>query len=77
MLASFLEIDITNVRPDPDLCANEAIIDFSLVPIRLFVDQDTLEFLIRFGSFKDSRFHLPVDDILYIEKFRINSIPIN
>lgn len=71
---SMLKLSLTNVRPDPELCGMEAIIKLSILPLRLHIDQDTLDFLTRFFDFKDGRFVLPLDDILYIQKFSISPL---
>lgn len=69
-----LKLSLTNVRPDPKLAFAEAIIQFSLLPIRLYVDQDTLGFLIRFFEFRDTRFVLPAEDPIYIQKLIVDPI---
>lgn len=71
---SMLKLSLTNVRPDPVLCGMEALVKLSVLPLRLHVDQDTLDFLTRFFDFKDERFVLPLDDILYIQKFVISPL---
>ncbi|CUM66428.1 uncharacterized protein PRCAT00004092001 [Priceomyces carsonii] len=71
---SMLNLSILNVRPDPSLVSSEAIIRVSVLPLRLYVDQDTLDFLTRFIEFKDSRFYLPPDEIIYIQKFEMGSL---
>lgn len=69
-----LNVKITNVRPDPRLVSSEAIISVSLLPLRLYVDQDTLDFFSRFCEFKDNRFELPPDEILYIQKLEVDTV---
>lgn len=71
---SMLRLSLMNVRPDVNLCATEIIMDIHVLPVRLHVDQDTLEFVTRFVQFKDTRFDLPVDDMVYLEKFLIGPI---
>ncbi|KAK6465301.1 autophagy-related protein 2 [Scheffersomyces coipomensis] len=71
---SMLTLSITNVRPDPSLVSGEALMKVSVLPIRLHIDQDTLDFLTRFLSFRDSRFNLPLDEIVYIQRFEMSSI---
>lgn len=67
-------LSLTNVRPDPKLVFAEAIILFKLLPIRLYIDQDTLSFLTRFFEFKDTRFALPVEEPIYIQKLVVDTI---
>ncbi|KAI5960516.1 ATG2 [Candida theae] len=71
---SMAKVSILNVRPKPNLVAVEAIMKVSILPLRLHIDQDTLDFITRFFDFKDSRFELPLDEILYIQKFEISPI---
>ncbi|EMG50685.1 hypothetical protein G210_1654 [Candida maltosa Xu316] len=73
---SMVKVSILNVRPDPSLVAGEAIMDVSVLPLRLHIDQDTLEFLMRFGEFSDERFQLPPDEPLYLQQFSISSIKV-
>ncbi|CCG21289.1 Spo72 protein [Candida orthopsilosis Co 90-125] len=71
---SMAKVSILNVRPKPNLVAAEAIMKVSVLPLRFHVDQDTLDFMTRFFDFRDSRFELPPDEILYIQKFEISPI---
>ena len=71
---SMLKLAITNVRPSPKLVSSEAIMKVQVLPVRLHIDQDTLDFLMRFLEFKDSRFSLPLDEIVYIQKFQISPV---
>lgn len=71
-----IHIDIEINRPISRLAALEMIMKVQVLPLRLHIDQDTLDFLLRFGEFKDQRFLPPVldNDELYIQKFSINAI---
>ncbi|CAD1808874.1 Autophagy-related protein 2 CAD motif family protein [Candida parapsilosis] len=71
---SMAKVSILNVRPKPKLVATEAIMKVSILPLRFHVDQDTLDFMTRFFDFNDSRFELPPDEILYIQKFEISPV---
>lgn len=71
-----IHIDIEINRPISRLAAMDMIMNIQILPLRLHIDQDTLDFLLRFGEFKDQRFLPPVldDDEIYIQKFSINAI---
>ncbi|KAK7510352.1 hypothetical protein IWZ03DRAFT_76010 [Phyllosticta citriasiana] len=53
--APFLKLEVLNVRPILDLAATELVIRVSVLPVRLHVDQDALDFITRFFEFKDDR----------------------
>ncbi|KAK8173334.1 hypothetical protein IWX90DRAFT_138668 [Phyllosticta citrichinensis] len=56
----FLKLEVLNVRPVLDLAATELVIRVSVLPVRLHVDQDALDFITRFFEFKDDRAsHVP------------------
>ncbi|RLV95950.1 Autophagy-related protein 2 [Spathaspora sp. JA1] len=73
---SMVRISILNIRPAPSMVFGEMMMNISVLPLRLHVDQDTLDFLVRFLEFKDKRFDLPVDEIPYIQRFIINPLKI-
>lgn len=51
--ANMIHIEVLNVKPDPDLTASEMVIRVTILPLRLHVDQDALDFITRFFQFKD------------------------
>ncbi|KAL8762973.1 MAG: hypothetical protein Q9184_001123 [Pyrenodesmia sp. 2 TL-2023] len=50
---SMIHLEILNVRPMPELAASEMILKATILPLRLHVDQDALDFMTRFFEFKD------------------------
>ncbi|OWB60018.1 hypothetical protein B5S29_g883 [[Candida] boidinii] len=76
---SMLDLQMDTVRPVPALAATELVINVKVLPLRLYVDQDTLDFLTRFGEFKDDRF-IPTldypDEELFIQKITVEAVKI-
>ena len=74
--SSMVHIEILNVRPVPELAASEIILKATILPLRLHVDQDALDFMTRFFEFKDdlaptrpSKAEVP-----FIQRAEINSV---
>ncbi|KAI9753564.1 MAG: hypothetical protein M4579_005081 [Chaenotheca gracillima] len=51
--SSMIRIKILNVKPVPELAASEMVVKVNVLPLRLHVDQDALDFITRFFEFKD------------------------
>ncbi|KAG0667371.1 autophagy- protein 2 [Monosporozyma unispora] len=64
------------IKPLDYLEAIEYIMKVSIAPLRLHIDQDMLDFLIRFMGFQDSRFDLIDDypDIFFLQKFEMDPL---
>lgn len=73
---NMIRISIDLLRPVSRLAAIEMRIQVNILPLRLYVDQDTLDFLIRFGEFNDQRFILPINDNeeMFLQKLLINTV---
>ncbi|RCI16889.1 hypothetical protein L249_1969 [Ophiocordyceps polyrhachis-furcata BCC 54312] len=55
MGTNMVHLELLNVRPIPDLAASEIVMRATVLPLRLHVDQDALDFITRFFEFKDER----------------------
>ncbi|KAL8683394.1 MAG: hypothetical protein Q9186_000656 [Xanthomendoza sp. 1 TL-2023] len=73
---SMIHLEILNVRPVPDLVASEIILKATILPLRLHVDQDALDFLTRFFEFKDGSATEPTSktETAFLQRVEINSV---
>ncbi|KAI0468091.1 ATG C terminal domain-containing protein [Xylaria cf. heliscus] len=78
MDASMVHLEILNVKPLPELSAAEIVLKATVLPLRLHVDQDALDFITRFFEFKDDSkpIHASPSDIPFIQRAEVNSIPV-
>lgn len=53
MAKPMIHVDLATVKTMPDLAASELVLRVSILPLRLHVDQDALDFITRFFEFKD------------------------
>ncbi|KAI3326272.1 hypothetical protein HD806DRAFT_489825 [Xylariaceae sp. AK1471] len=78
MDASMVHLEILNVKPLPELAAAEIVLKATVLPLRLHVDQDALDFITRFFEFKDDSnpTHASPSDIPFVQRAEVNSIPV-
>lgn len=50
---NMVHIELLNVKPVAELAASEMVVKVTVLPLRLHVDQDALDFMSRFFEFKD------------------------
>ncbi|VVT47472.1 uncharacterized protein SAPINGB_P001728 [Magnusiomyces paraingens] len=78
--ANMVKLQMENVKPIPNIPTSEIILHVQVLPLRLHVDQDTLDFITRFFEFKDDRFDNLIDPSLvelpFIQKVDVRDIPV-
>ncbi|EGD93411.1 hypothetical protein TESG_00956 [Trichophyton tonsurans CBS 112818] len=76
---SMVHVEVLNVKPVADLAASEIILKATVLPLRLHVDHDALDFMARFFDFKDesaSKSEAAPGDVPFLQRVEINPIPI-
>lgn len=77
--SSMVHIKVMNVRPVPELAASEVILQATILPLRLHVDQDALDFMTRFFEFKDDS-AVPTNtsssETVFFQRAEINSVQV-
>ncbi|KFA74622.1 hypothetical protein S40288_05836 [Stachybotrys chartarum IBT 40288] len=78
MGTSMVHLEILNVKPQPLLGASEIVLRVTLLPLRLHVDQDALDFITRFFEFKndDVPVHSSPSDVPFVQRAEINNVPV-
>ncbi|KAI9719473.1 MAG: hypothetical protein M1812_003544 [Candelaria pacifica] len=71
--SNMIHLEILTVKPVPELEASEFA---TILPLRLHVDQDALDFITRFFEFKDDsmRAQTSPTDIAFIQRIEVNSV---
>ncbi|KAL4861065.1 hypothetical protein BDV12DRAFT_77012 [Aspergillus spectabilis] len=75
---SMVHLEILTVRPVSELAASELVLKATVLPLRLHVDQDALDFLSRFFEFRDDSAPAPgpPQEPPYLQRVEINAIPV-
>ncbi|KKA23076.1 Autophagy regulatory protein Atg2 [Rasamsonia emersonii CBS 393.64] len=73
---SMVHLEVLNVKPVADLAASEIVLKATILPLRLHVDQDALDFLSRFFEFKDESAPAPnaPGDVPFLQRVEVNAI---
>lgn len=73
-----VDLKVRIVRPVLDVTAEEIVMFVSVLPLRLHVDQDALDFITRFFSFKDDTVKPQgsPSDVPFIQRAEIYDIPV-
>ncbi|EFX03188.1 autophagy regulatory protein [Grosmannia clavigera kw1407] len=77
-----VRIEVLVVKPVPELAATELVLKTNVLPLRLHVDQDALDFITRFFEFKDDSKRGPTTaepstgDEPFIQRAEIHDIPV-
>ncbi|KAI9868122.1 MAG: autophagy- protein 2 [Trichoglossum hirsutum] len=74
--SSMIHLEILNVKPIPDLAASEIVVKATILPLRLHVDQDALDFITRFFEFKDDTtpIHTSPADVPFLQRVEVNAV---
>lgn len=75
---SMIHVEILNVKPVPDLAAAEIVLKATVLPLRLHVDQDALDFITRFFEFKDDSapVQAPSGDPPFLQRVEVNAVQV-
>lgn len=78
MSKPMVHIEILNVRTLQDFSASELAIHASVLPLRLHVDQDALDFIVRFFAFKDESSTPPSDETEepFLQRLEVDTVDI-
>ncbi|KAL8722166.1 MAG: hypothetical protein Q9225_001310 [Loekoesia sp. 1 TL-2023] len=73
---SMIHLEILNVRPVADLSVSEIILKATILPLRLHVDQDALDFMTRFFEFKDddAKEATTKSETVFLQRVEVNAV---
>lgn len=76
--SSQIHLELLNVKPIPELAASEIVLKATVLPLRLHVDQDALDFITRFFEFKNDSIPAQTQqgDVPFLQRVEVNSIPV-
>lgn len=76
--SNMIQIKILNVKPVEELAASEIVLKATILPLRLHIDQDALDFITRFFEFKDSSISVQTTRVEepFIQRVEVESIKV-
>ncbi|ESZ90844.1 hypothetical protein SBOR_8761 [Sclerotinia borealis F-4128] len=76
--SNMAHIEILNVKPVSYLAASEIVLKVTILPLRLHVDQDALDFITRFFEFKEESDILPgaPSEEPFLQRVEVNSVQV-
>ncbi|OSS52945.1 hypothetical protein B5807_01905 [Epicoccum nigrum] len=71
-----INLNLLTVKPVTDLAASELVIRVDILPLRLHVDQDALDFITRFFEFKDDSIEKPTapSEEPFIQRLEVQAV---
>ncbi|KAJ5082958.1 hypothetical protein N7532_012001 [Penicillium argentinense] len=75
---SMIHLEILTVKPVPELAATEIVLKATVLPIRLHVDQDALDFMSRFFEFRDETIEAATTpgDVPFLQRVEVNAVQV-
>ncbi|KAJ5779712.1 hypothetical protein N7457_007432 [Penicillium paradoxum] len=75
---SMIHLEILTVKPVPELAASEIVLKATVLPIRLHVDQDALDFMSRFFEFRDESAEPSgtPGDVPFLQRVEVNAVQV-
>jgi len=76
--ANMIDVRVLNTNPVQSMPASELVLEVKVLPLRLHVDQDALDFITRFFEFKDDSapIHASPSDVPFIQRLEVHGIPV-
>ncbi|KAH6642943.1 hypothetical protein C7974DRAFT_409450 [Boeremia exigua] len=71
-----INLNLLTVKPVTDLAASELVIRVAILPLRLHIDQDALDFITRFFEFKDDSLDKPAapSEQPFIQRLEVQAV---
>ncbi|KAJ5679832.1 hypothetical protein N7462_008076 [Penicillium macrosclerotiorum] len=75
---SMVHLEILTVKPIPELAASEIVLKATVLPLRLHVDQDALDFMSRFFEFRDESLDASSTpgDVPFLQRVEVNAVQV-